>query len=160
MVCLESEESWMEVILLEKIKKLGELGDQVNVKAGYGRNYLIPLGKAVSATAENVEKFETRRAELEIAQVEGMKAATARAEKLNTTEITLERIAGEEGKLFGSVSAADIAEAVTAAGAELAKSEVRLPEGPLRALGEFEIDIHLHADVDAKVKVIVVAEKS
>lgn len=150
----------MEVILLEKINKLGDLGDQVNVKAGYGRNYLIPVGKAVSATAENVEKFESRRAELEIAQVEGLKAATARAEKLNVTEITLERIAGEEGKLFGSVSAADIAEAVTAVGAELAKSEVRLPEGPLRALGEYEVDVHLHVEVDAKVKVTVVAEKS
>ena len=150
----------MEVILLEKINKLGDLGDQVNVKAGYGRNYLIPVGKAVSATAENVEKFESRRAELELAQVEGLKAATDRAEKLNATEIILERIAGEEGKLFGSVSAADIAEAVTAAGAELAKSEVRLPEGPLRAIGEFEVDIHLHVEVDAKVKVIVVAEKS
>ncbi len=150
----------MEVILLEKINKLGDLGDQVKVKAGYGRNYLIPVGKAVSATAENVEKFESRRAELELAQVEGLKAATVRAEKLNATEITLERIAGEEGKLFGSVSAADIAEAVTAAGAELAKSEVRLPEGPLRAIGEFEVDIHLHVEVDAKVKVIVVAEKS
>jgi large subunit ribosomal protein L9 len=150
----------MEVILLETINKLGDLGDQVNVKAGYGRNYLIPVGKAVSATAENVEKFESRRAELELAQVEGLKAATDRAEKLNATEITLERIAGEEGKLFGSVSATDIAEAVTAAGADLAKSEVRLPEGPLRALGEFEIGVHLHVEVDAKVKVIVVAEKS
>lgn len=150
----------MEVILLEKISKLGDLGDKVNVAAGYGRNYLIPVGKAVSATAENLEKFESRRAELEMAQVEGLKAATARADKLNATEITLERIAGEEGKLFGSVSAADIAEAVTTAGAELAKSEVRLPEGPLRALGEYEVDVHLHVEVNAKVKVIVVAEKS
>ncbi|MFT5425404.1 MAG: large subunit ribosomal protein L9 [Gammaproteobacteria bacterium] len=150
----------MEVILLEKINKLGDLGDKVNVAAGYARNYLIPVGKAVSATADNLEKFESRRAELEMAQVEGLKAATVRADKLNATEITVERIAGEEGKLFGSVSAADIAEAVTTAGAELAKSEVRLPEGPLRALGEYEVDIHLHAEVNAKVKVIVVAEKS
>jgi large subunit ribosomal protein L9 len=150
----------MEVILLEKINKLGDLGDKVNVAAGYARNYLIPVGKAVSATADNLEKFESRRAELEMAQVEGLKAATVRADKLNATEITVERIAGEEGKLFGSVSAADIAEAVTTAGAELAKSEVRLPEGPLRALGEYELDIHLHAEVNAKVKVIVVAEKS
>ncbi len=150
----------MEVILLEKINKLGDLGDQVNVKAGYGRNYLIPVGKAVSATADNIEKFEGRRAELEEAQADSFTAATARAEKLNATEITLERIAGEEGKLFGSVSGADIAEAVTAAGAELAKNEVRLPEGPLRALGEFEVDVHIHSEVDAKVKVIVIAEKS
>ena len=150
----------MEVILLEKINKLGDLGDQVKVKAGYGRNYLIPVGKAVSATAENVEKFEGRRAELEKAQADSLSVATARAEKLNATEITLERIAGEEGTLFGSVSGADIAEAVTATGAELAKNEVRLPEGPLRALGEFEVDVHIHAEVDAKIKVIVVAEKS
>ncbi len=150
----------MEVILLEKINKLGDLGDQVKVKAGYGRNYLIPVGKAVSATAENVEKFEGRRAELEQAQAESLTVATARAEKLNAIEITLERIAGEEGKLFGSVSGADIADAVTAAGAELAKNEVRLPEGPLRAVGEFEVDVHIHAEVDAKINVIVVAEKS
>ncbi len=150
----------MEVILLEKINKLGDLGDQVKVKAGYGRNYLIPVGKAVSATEENVEKFEGRRAELEKAQAESLTVATARAEKLNAIEITLERIAGEEGKLFGSVSGADIADAVIAAGAELAKNEVRLPEGPLRALGEFEVDVHIHAEVDAKIKVIVIAEKS
>jgi large subunit ribosomal protein L9 len=150
----------MEVILLEKINKLGDLGDQVNVKAGYGRNYLIPVGKAVSATAENVEKFEGRRAELEKSQADLLIIATARAEKLNGIEITLKRIAGDEGKLFGSVSGADIAEAVTAAGAELAKNEVRLPEGPLRVLGEFEVDVHLDAEVDARVKVIVIAEKS
>jgi len=148
----------MEVILLEKINKLGELGDQVRVKAGYGRNYLIPVGKAVSATAENIEKFESRRAELEEAQAGALSAASARAEKLNVVEVTLARKAGEEGKLFGSVSAADIAEVVVAAGVELAKSEVRLPDGPLRALGEFEVATHLHADVDARIKVTVVAE--
>lgn len=150
----------MEVILLEKINKLGDLGDKVSVKAGYGRNYLIPVGKAVSATAENIEKFEGRRAELEKAQADTLSAATTRAEKLNATEITLERIAGEEGKLFGSVSGADIAEAVTATGTELAKNEVRLPEGPLRALGEFEVTVHLHVEVEARIKVIVVAENS
>ena len=148
----------MEVILLEKINKLGELGDQVRVKAGYGRNYLIPVGKATSATAENIEKFESRRAELEEAQTRALSAASARAEKLNVVEVTLARKAGEEGKLFGSVSAADIAEVVVAAGVELAKSEVRLPDGPLRALGEFEVATHLHADVDARIKVTVVAE--
>jgi len=111
----------MEVILLEKINKLGDLGDQVRVKAGYGRNYLIPVGKAVSATAENVEKFESRRAELEKTQADAFGLATARAEKMNLVEVTLVRKAGEEGKLFGSVSAADIAEAVVAAGVELAK---------------------------------------
>ena len=150
----------MEVILLEKINKLGDLGDQVKVKAGYGRNYLIPVGKAVSATAENIEKFESRRAGLEKAQADSLSAATVRAEKLNATEITLERIAGEEGKLFGSVSGADIAEAVTATGTELAKNEVRLPEGPLRMLGEFEVNVYLHFEVEAKIKVIIVAEKS
>ncbi len=150
----------MEVILLEKIGKLGDLGDKVSVAAGYGRNYLIPVGKAVSATAGNLEKFESRRAELEMAQEEALQSATARADELNATEITLERLAGEEGKLFGSVSTADIAEAVTAAGIELVKSEVRLPEGPLRAIGEYEVDIRLHAEVDVKLKLIVVAGKS
>ncbi len=149
----------MEVILLEKINKLGNLGDQVRVKAGYGRNYLIPIGKAVTATPENVEIFESRRAELEKAQADTLGTATARAEKMNVVEVTLARKAGEEGKLFGSVSAADIAEAVVAAGVELAKNEVRLPEGPLRALGEFEVVTHLHADVDARIKVTVVAEE-
>ena len=150
----------MEVILLEKIGKLGDLGDKVNVAAGYGRNYLIPVGKAVSATAENIEKFEARRAELVKAQADSLSAAIARAEELNSMEITLERIAGEEGGLFGSVSSADIAKAVTAAGVKLAKNEVRLPDGPIRLLGEFEVTVHLHVEVDAEVKVIVVAEKS
>lgn len=149
----------MEVILLEKINKLGDLGDQVRIKAGYGRNYLIPIGKAVTATPENVEKFKSRRAELEKAQADALGTATARAEKMNVVEVTLTRKAGEEGKLFGSVSAADIAEAVVAVGVELAKNEVRLPEGPLRALGEFEVVTHLHADVDARIKVTVVAEE-
>ena len=149
----------MEVILLEKINKLGELGDQVRVKAGYGRNYLIPVGKAISATPENVEKFESRRAELEKTQADVLGTATARAEKMNVVEVTLARKVGEEGKLFGSVSAADIAEAVAVAGVELAKNEVRLPEGPLRVLGEFEVATHLHAEVDAKIKVTIVAEE-
>ena len=149
----------MEVILLEKINKLGELGDQVRVKAGYGRNYLIPVGKAISATPENVEKFESRRAELEKTQADVLGTATSRAEKMNVVEVTLARKVGEEGKLFGSVSAADIAEAVAVAGVELAKNEVRLPEGPLRVLGEFEVATHLHADVDAKIKVTIVAEE-
>ena len=149
----------MEVMLLEKINKLGELGDQVRVKAGYGRNYLIPVGKAISATPENVEKFESRRAELEKTQADVLGTATARAEKMNVVEVTLARKVGEEGNLFGSVSAADIAEAVAVAGVELAKNEVRLPEGPLRVLGEFEVATHLHAEVDAKIKVTIVAEE-
>jgi large subunit ribosomal protein L9 len=124
----------MEVVLLEKIGKLGALGDKVTVKSGYGRNYLIPQGKAVPATAENVATFEARRTELEAN-------------------------AGEEGKLFGSVGTRDIAEAVTAAGVELSKSEIRLPEGALHELGEYEVTVHLHADVDATVSLAVVAEE-
>jgi len=148
----------MEVILLEKIHKLGGLGDQVNVKPGYGRNYLIPSGKAVSASAENVAKFDARRAELEKQQQELMTAATARADKMNAVNVSIARKAGEEGKLFGSVGTADIAEAVSATGVELTKQEIRLPEGPLRSIGEFELDIQLHADVIAKIKVSVVPE--
>ena len=149
----------MEVILLEKIHKLGDLGEQVKVKSGFGRNYLIPAGKAVSATAENVEKFEAQRAELEKAQAEAHAAATARVEKLQDVVVTITRKAGTEGKLFGSVGTADITEAVTATGVELAKKEIRLPEGSLRTLGEFEIGVHLEADVQTKIKVNVVAEE-
>jgi large subunit ribosomal protein L9 len=149
----------MEVILLETIRKLGELGNQVKVKPGYGRNYLVPQGKAVPATAENIEKFEARRAELEQAQADVLATATARAEKLDGLTITLTRKAGTEGKLYGSVGPMDIAEAVTAAGVELSKKEVTLPEGPLRHTGEFEVMAHLHADVEAVIKVQVVAEE-
>jgi len=149
----------MEVILLEKIHKLGNLGDQVRVKSGYGRNYLIPSGKAVSATPENVKKFEARRAELEQAQAETLEKARARAEEINKVSITLARKAGAEGKLFGSVGTVDIAEAVTQTGVKLAKHEIRLPHGPFRVLGEHEVAIHLHADVDAKIRINIVAEE-
>jgi large subunit ribosomal protein L9 len=149
----------MEVILLEKIRKLGELGDQVKVKPGYGRNFLVPQGKAVPATAENIEKFEARRAELEKTQADVLATATARAEKLNGLSITLTRKAGTEGKLYGSVGPMDIAEAVTAAGVELSKKEVTLPEGPLRHTGDFEVLAHLHADVEAVINVQVAAEE-
>lgn len=149
----------MEVILLEKVHKLGELGDQVKVKPGFGRNYLIPSGKAVSATVDNIAKFDARRAELEKQQQESLVSATARAEKLNTVSISVARKAGTEGKLFGSVGTIDIAEAVTESGVELAKHEIRLPDGPIRSTGEFEIDIHLHADVSATIKVNVVPEE-
>ncbi len=149
----------MEVILLEKIHKLGDLGQQVKVKSGYGRNYLIPTGKAVSATQENVEKFEAQRTELEKAQAEASAVATARVEKLQDVVVTITRKAGTEGKLFGSVGTADIIEAVTATGVELAKKEIRLPEGSLRTLGEFEIGVHLETDVDTKIKVNIVAEE-
>ena len=149
----------MEVILLEKVHKLGALGDRVNVKPGFGRNYLIPSGKAVSATADNIAKFDARRAELEKQEQDALNEANARAEKLNATSVSIARKAGDEGKLFGSVGTADIAEAVTATGVELSKQEIRLPEGPIRSTGEIELDVQLHADVTATIKVNVVAEE-
>ena len=148
----------MEVILLEKIGKLGNLGDKVAVKAGFGRNYLVPQGKAVPATAANVEKFEARRAELEAAAAEKLAAAQARAEALEGLNVSIVSKAGDEGKLFGSIGTKDIADAITAAGAEVEKSEVRLPEGALRHTGEFEVAIQLHPEVTATVKLTVVAE--
>jgi len=148
----------MEVILLEKIGKLGNLGDKVSVKSGFGRNYLVPQGKAVPATATNVAKFEERRAELEAAAAEKLAVATARAEALNELQVTITSKCGDEGKLFGSIGTRDIADAITAAGANVDKSEVRLPEGALRAIGEFGIDIQLHAEVTAIVNLAVVGE--
>ncbi len=150
----------MEVILLEKVHKLGDLGDKVNVKPGYGRNYLIPQKKAVPATPENVKMFEERRAELEKAQAEALAAAQARAETLQGMEVTITSLAGPEGKLFGSVGTADIAEAITAAGTEVERREVQLDMGALRALGEYDIDLHLHPDVTVTVKVHIVAEET
>jgi large subunit ribosomal protein L9 len=148
----------MNVILLENISNLGGLGDQVEVKAGFGRNYLIPQGKAVPATKDNVAQFETRRAELESAAADLVAAAEARAEAINALDmITVSHSAGEEGKLFGSVGTRDIAEVVTAAGCEIDKSEVRLPEGALRELGEFEIAIQVHSHVTATIIMAVVA---
>jgi large subunit ribosomal protein L9 len=149
----------MEVILLEKVHKLGDLGDQVKVKPGYGRNFLIPSGKAVSATQDNIAKFEAKRTELETQQQKTLDEATARAEKLNGVSVTITRRAREEGKLYGSVGTVDIADAVKEAGVELAKNEVHLPDGPLHTTGEYEVGISLPADVEAKVKVIVVAEE-
>lgn len=148
----------MEVILLEKVGKLGAIGDKVAVKAGFGRNYLIPQGKAVAATEANIAEFEARRSELEAAASEKLSAAQARFEKLAELAVTIEANAGDEGKLFGSIGTRDIAEAITAAGVEVAKAEVKLPAGALREVGEYEIDIQLHADVTQVVKVSVVAE--
>ena len=149
----------MEVILLENIGNLGSLGDKVDVKAGFGRNYLIPQGKAVPATEANVAQFEARRAELEAAASEALAAAEARAEAINALGlISIGANAGEEGKLFGSIGTRDIAEAVGAAGCDIDKSEVRLPEGALRELGEYEIAIQVHGDVTAMVAVAVVPE--
>ena len=148
----------MNVILLEKINKLGELGDQVSVKAGFGRNFLSPQGKALPATEANVKMFEERRAELESAAAESLSAATARAETLAGKEVVIVRKAGDEGRMFGSVNNTDVAEALTAAGLAVEKREVRMPEGAIRELGEYEIEIHLHTDVNTTVKVIVEAE--
>lgn len=148
----------MEVILLEKVGKLGSLGDKVAVKAGYGRNFLIPQGKAVPANDANVAEFEARRAELEKAAAEKLAASQARADQLNDKEVTIVSKAGDEGKLFGSIGVRDIADAITAAGVEVAKSEVRLPEGSLRTVGEFDITVQLHGEVNAIVKLIIVAE--
>lgn len=150
----------MEIILLEKVRNLGKLGDKLKVKNGFARNFLIPEGKAVFASKANIEAFEARKAELEKAQIENLKAAQARADKVAALGvITIASPAGEEGKLFGSIGVRDIAQAITTAGVELERSEVSLPEGPIRALGEYEIDLLLHSDVVAKIKLAVVAEQ-
>ncbi|WP_339805103.1 50S ribosomal protein L9 [uncultured Marinobacter sp.] len=148
----------MEVILLEKVANLGTLGDKVKVKSGYGRNFLLPYGKAVAATAENLQAFEARRAELEKAAAEKLATAQSRAEVLEGQSFTIASKAGDEGKLFGSIGVRDIADAVTAGGTDVEKSEVRLPEGPLRAVGEYEIELQLHSDVTVAIKLAVVAE--
>ncbi|RCV87642.1 50S ribosomal protein L9 [Billgrantia montanilacus] len=148
----------MEVILLDNIGKLGGLGDKVAVKPGYGRNYLVPYGLAVPATKDNVEAFEAQRAELEAQAAERKAEAEARAAQLNEIELSLVSKAGEEGKLFGSIGPRDLAEALGQAGIDVAKSEVRMPQGPIRQTGEYDIDLHLHAEVDATVRVVVVAE--
>ena len=149
----------MEVILLDKIAKLGGLSDKVTVKSGYARNFLLPKGKAVFASKENVEHFEARRADLEKKLAEVLKAAEARAAKITElAEVTIASKAGDEGKLFGSIGTRDIADAITEAGVEVAKAEVRLPLGTIRETGEFDIAIHLHNDVDTSIKVVVIAE--
>ncbi len=148
----------MDVILLQKVENLGGLGDVVSVKAGYGRNFLIPKGRAVFATDANMAELEGRRAELEKEAADKLSAAESRKVKLDAVVITIACKAGDEGRLFGSVGAADIAKAVTEAGVELSKQEVRLPEGPFRATGEFEVAVHLHADVNAVIKLTVAAE--
>jgi large subunit ribosomal protein L9 len=148
----------MEVILLEKVGKLGSIGDKVSVKAGFGRNYLIPHGKALAATESNVVEFEARRADLEAAAAVSKTAAEARAAELEKVSLTIEANAGDEGKLFGSIGARDLADAITTAGVEVSKSEVRLPEGPIRELGEYEVEIQIHSEVTQVVNVSVIAE--
>ena len=149
----------MEVILLENIGNLGALGDKVDVKPGYGRNFLIPQGKAVPATEDNVSKFEARRAELEAVAAETLTAAQVRGEALTSLgAVEISATAGEEGKLFGSVGTRDIAEALTAAGCEVDKAEVRLPEGAIRELGEYEVVIQLHAEILSSVAIHIIPE--
>lgn len=148
----------MQIILLEKVENLGTLGQVVSVRPGYGRNFLIPRGKATVASPENRAKYEARRVELEKAAAAALAAAQARAASLEGKVVTIPSRAGDEGRLFGSVGTRDIAEAVTAAGVEIAKHEVRLPNGALRHTGEFTIELHLHADVNAHVKIVIVPE--
>lgn len=148
----------MEVILLDKVGKLGAIGDKVTVKSGYGRNYLLPQGKAVAATAKNIADFEARRAELEANAATKIAEAQARAAKLAELTVTIAANAGDEGRLFGSVGTRDIAEAITTAGVAVSKAEVRLPQGALREIGQYDIDIQLHAEVIQAVKLVVVAE--
>ena len=148
----------MEIILLEKIANLGVLGDRVKVKPGYARNFLIPKGKATTATAANLARFEARRAELERIAAEALAKAKARAEQLAELIVTLSVKTGSEGRLFGSVGAADIANAVSAAGIELQKQEVRLPTGSIRQIGEYDVDLHLHGEVKTQIRVNIIAE--
>lgn len=150
----------MQVILVENVDNLGRLGDVVQVRSGYARNYLLPKGIARMATPDNINEIEARRAELERAEQERFEAARARKEQLEGQRISIAARVGSEGKLFGSISAGDIADALTAAGMEVEKREVRLPEGPLRVLGEFEIGVHLYSDIDTTVTVVVEAEEA
>lgn len=149
----------MEVILLQKVANLGNIGDRVRVKPGYGRNFLLPSGKATLATREHIAAFEARRAELEAKAADDLTRATARATKFEGFALSMTAKAGNEGKLFGSIGTADIAEAIEAAGHEVERSEVRLPGGPIRMVGEHHVTLHLHADVDVEVTVTVVAEE-
>ena len=151
----------MEVILLEKVANLGGLGEKVSVKSGFGRNFLIPQGKAVFASPENVRLFEERRAELEHQAAEKLAAAEARKAQIEglSDGVTISQKAGEEGRLFGSVGTADIARACSEAGVEIEKSEVRLPEGPFRVAGDYTVTLHLHSDVDAALKVVIIGEE-
>ena len=148
----------MEIILLEKIANLGSLGDKVTVKNGYARNYLIPQRKAVVASAKRIAEFEVRRSELEKAANEKLLAAQSRAEALGKLHITIAHKAGEEGRLFGSIGTHAIADAIAKAGVDVDKSEIRLPHGTIRHLGDFEVHVHLHADVNAVCAVKITAE--
>ena len=149
----------MDVILLTKVANLGNIGDRVKVKSGHGRNFLLPKGKATLATPENVKKFEARRAELEKIAREQFQDAESRAAALKEFKLQITAKAGTEGKLFGSIGTADIAEACTTQGHKLARSEVRLPTGPLRTVGEHVVTLHLHTDIDVQLPVVITAEE-
>jgi len=148
----------VDLILMKKVRGLGELGDKVSVRAGYGRNFLIPSGYAKPATAENLKVFEERRAELERDAIEALAAAELRKSRLEGVIVTIPRKAGDEGRLFGSVGTSDIATAITEGGlgVELLKSEVRLPDGPFRAVGDYDVELHLHSDVSVSVRIEVI----
>jgi large subunit ribosomal protein L9 len=148
----------MEVILLEKIVNLGNLGDRVSIKNGYGRNYLVPQGKAVPATAKKLAEFEARRADLENAAAEKLSAAQSQGEKLSKLEIVITHKAGDEGRLFGSVGTHNIAEAINQAGGVVEKQQIRLPHGTIRQVGDYDIDINLHSDVIVTMSIKVAAE--
>jgi large subunit ribosomal protein L9 len=148
----------MEVILLQKVANLGNIGDRVKVKSGFGRNFLLPTGKATLATAANVKKFEAQRAELEKKAAAEFADAETRAIALKDYRLTITSKAGSEGKLFGSIGTADVAEALTAAGHRVERAEVRMPQGPIRVVGEHALTVHLHTDVDVEIVVDVKAE--
>src|SRR5690606_34740358 len=148
----------MQVILLEKVENLGTIGDLVRVKSGYARNFLLPKGKATLATPDNIAKFEARRAELEAKAAAELSEARARADQLAGKVVRIKALAGSEGKLFGSIGTVDIAAACTQMGVEIERSEVRLPNGPLRTVGEHEVELHLHSDLDVPLTVVVEGE--
>ena len=150
----------MEIILLEKVDNVGGIGDRVRVKSGYARNYLIPHGKATLATAANIAKFESRRAELEAKAAGELAAAQARAKKLEGLVLKIEMQAGAEGKLFGSVGTVDIAEEIGKRSISIERSEIRLPDGPLRLIGEHQIELHLHTDVNVGITVVIEAAEA
>lgn len=148
----------MEIILLEKIENLGAMGDKVTVKPGFGRNYLVPKGKAKPATAENIAEYEAMRADLEKVATETLAVAEGRRGQLDGKAITIVAKVGDEGKLFGSIGTADIADAIKATGIEIERNEVRLPDGAFRLVGEYDVQLHLHTDVNAVIKLAITAE--
>jgi large subunit ribosomal protein L9 len=149
----------MDIILLQKVANLGQIGDRVKVKSGYARNFLVPTGKATVATAANIAQFEAQRAVLEAKAHEELKQAQARAVQFENFKLELKAKAGTEGKLFGSIGTADIAEAAIKAGQPVARAEVRMPTGPIRSTGEHQVQLHLHTDVDVVLNVLIVAEE-